>query len=140
MKRKREKCPICRVLRGEKGRGKTLCRDCSENQALGDSWQKYQIFEKILSTQVLYAYWFPVMLILTHSSGIAMAFKVGISFSSVILGIEAWALWLFCLFWLWPKQKIRMCDMKERLAKTRDEMMVAKVAGNHIPDTSLCEF
>ena len=123
-------CPICQALRGKKpGKGK-LCWDCDNNQSLKNAWDSYQIVQNLSQTQWMYRYLFPVLLIATHlflyfRNGGWSGYKIGAAAGELV----AWGMWLFNVFWLWPKQKLKVSDMRERMSVDRDRMLLLKVAG-----------
>lgn len=127
------KCPVCQVLRGEKYRPKKkVCRDCAENKQVGILWQEYETLELVLQTQNMYIYFFPPIIIASQ----ALMWLRSKSFGQVSVTITVFGVWVFNLYYLWPKNKMRKRDILAKLAVVKDKMTIAKIAGNTSPGES----
>ena len=119
------KCPICQVIRNERYGSITVkCQDCSDNESLLRLWGSYEILETIYSTNRLFMYWFPALLV----AGDIFLIAKGAHFGTITSTLTAWGMWAFNVFWLWPKNKCRPKDVMEQMKDLRDKMQIAKFA------------
>ena len=126
---RKKKCPVCLVLRGEQPGKGALCRDCTGNKQLRDTWSEYNLIAMMAQTNWIYRFLLPILLICGHG---ILFFKDGDAFKygTGVACFVAWAVYFFNLFYLWPKYELRLADMRERKRAVFDKLFVIKVAGD----------
>jgi len=123
----RKKCPVCEVLRGNKPDMKAgLCRDCRENKKVRNDWSEFQVLGTISHASHLLRYWFPALLIFGDAF---LIWRSGLTFSIVLGMVTPWGLWVFNVFYLYPRQRLTPADLRRKKAALMDKLLVHKIAG-----------
>lgn len=123
-----EKCPACRAIEGQNPGGGTFCEDCSKTSGVMDAYHSFQVMQSIKTTTIWYTYVFP-LLILGH---ITLIVTGQLKFSSLFGMLVPIGLWVFNVFWLWPKLKIPRWGKWQKMEDERDKLFIVKLSGKRV--------
>jgi hypothetical protein len=130
-----KKCPVCQLLRGKRlPWRKKICPDCAANGEVMSLWQEYEVLHMVRQTAWMYQYIFPVLL----TFGILVQVWRGkCNFGFVLPQVVVVAMWVFNIFWFWPKNRCGLFEVKKRMPGVMNKLLVAKFAGSgHLSGTT----
>lgn len=103
-----------------------MCPDCAENREVMCLWQEYEILRMVRQTSWMYQYLFPVLM----AFGIFVQVWRGMcNFGFILSQLVVAAMWVFTVFWFWPKNKCGLSDVEKKMPSVMDKLLVAKFAG-----------
>lgn len=120
-------CPICNLLKGDgKNVDGTLCEDCRANQKLQAGFEGWRMLRTVRNAVMFYTWLWPVVLLLIMCLDVVRS-----DWTSLTGIVVAFLMWVFCVFWLYPKQGIDRAFWKPwaKMVAEREKMFISKVSG-----------
>jgi hypothetical protein len=118
-------CPACRAIEGHNPDDGALCDDCAKTAGVRTAYDGFWVMNTVKRTVVIYTFLFPLLMI--ASIAVVIIQKKG--WGNLVGLLTPIGLWVFNVFWLWPKMKIPRWGKWDKMEDARDQIFIAKVAG-----------
>lgn len=102
-----------------------LCEDCAKTEGVKLAYDGFWVYTSVKRMVLWYTYLFPLLLI----GNIVLVVFHRNDLGNLIGLLTPMGLWVFNVFWLWPKMKIPRWGKWEKMEEARDNLFIAKISG-----------